>query len=685
MPELSQTKNPINPSILQKLRYYKSVLQANIRCSEQFDIGLLNYSTYYTYNTIGKEFVIDFSGPQGMVFLDKVSRVRNGESIAIAIRYNINGHNLPILVAYLGVDDISNAKLIFEDKALRLHGPTLEALGWELVEIEDLRQEMEDLNLGEQIQLINKTLASRIDNIAIIPQQFCCGIVNITSFDKIILESLNHIIVRADRIKSQDTIYKYLVKKLPDFNHTQTPIIPIQTLLNEDQLYAVEHFFDSKIQTLNGPPGTGKSQTIAEFVLQAIYRNNKVLVTSYNNKPVDVVFDKVRQIMGLDMPLPLLTNDIQGVFKDYVRYVRSLKAITTLKALQTKLEILEANTDDHQLDIIITRLNIQLISIYDRDLEVLEDATTNTTRIYQGRKILNDIITDSPIVFSNILKGINNLPLTEKNFFDYIIVDEASQCNSIAIVPLLPMTRNLLVVGDPKQLQHIASMTNDSHKKIIKEYSDKDMDNDFTYLSQSLFDYVDSIRLASVNPELFLSYHYRCHDDIIEFSNINYYNSRLKLKSNIINGGMNWVNTQGHTFSNNTNDVEVAAVITRTLHYLQSYPPKAIGIISQYRNQVSRIKKALKDAGIRDISVGTIHTFQGDEKEVILYSPVYSENARPDSLKFINIDQINIINVAVSRSKQIFEVIGDQNYIDSTSPQGSILYNLSQYITSKKL
>jgi superfamily I DNA and/or RNA helicase len=744
--------------VLTKLQYYQEILQLNIQASEQFDLKLLNYPSYYTYNPDKSEFLIDLNNTNGSKFVEKIKKLALDESIAITIRYTINGTHYPILIAYVTDDNLDNGNLSVNANWFKFHSPTLESLGYENEEVQGLNAELIDLKIADKIKYVTDEITSRYENATIISGQFLSGVVNITSFEKIIKEKIDSFVNTSAKIREHDIMYKYLEGDLNSIAPTLKAIIPIQTNLNIDQQDAVEAFYGTRLQTLNGPPGTGKSQTITEFLLQSILNDKKVLLTSYNNKPVDVVYKKIQKELGIAIPFPCYGSDIQAIFREYVEYIHSLRTYTTKLKLTKKLKQLDheyeviiekydpidtyIKTDirlkyleqkymtiltgqeedkydlkleyhnkkkylvenkkeytkllteqqskkteysDLQKELIICKLNLNLIDIYDRDLEVLEDAMSNTNRIYQARKVLEDLMDNSPIVFGNILKSINNLP-SKKNYFDYILVDEASQCNQLAIVPLLYITRALIAIGDPKQLSHIPGngITEKSHNKLLKKY--KKNNKDYNYVQSSLFDYVNSIRISSNQKELFLSYHYRCSPDIIEFSNVNYYNNRLKVQTVGNNKSVNWHHIEGQANNNNFNPVEVNMVLNRVIHYAQLFKQQDIGVISQYRNQTNRIRRILQDNGYNQVTVGTIHTFQGDEKKVILYSPVYSNGSNKKSMDFINISQTNILNVAISRGQEVFEVVGDKNYaLNIHNQEGSLYEKLARFIENKHL
>lgn len=96
-----------------------------------------------------------------------------------------------------------------------------------------------------------------------------------------------------------------------------------------------------------------------------------------------------------------------------------------------------------------------------------------------------------------------------------------------------------------------------------------------------------------------------------------------------------------------------------------------VGIITPFKAQVNCIKKELKKQMPTQhsyISTGTVHTFQGAERKVIIFSIVYGKQ---DGCFFIDANR-SLMNVAVSRAKDNFFVFGDLNCLQDTlsSPSG---------------
>uniref|UniRef100_A0A674EXA2 RNA helicase n=1 Tax=Salmo trutta TaxID=8032 RepID=A0A674EXA2_SALTR len=121
---------------------------------------------------------------------------------------------------------------------------------------------------------------------------------------------------------------------------------------------------------------------------------------------------------------------------------------------------------------------------------------------------------------------------------------------------------------------------------------------------------------------------------------------------------------------------------------LATISPKDIGIIAPYRKQVEKIRKALKtlekdfkSTSIKDLKVGSVEEFQGQERRVILVSTVRS------SAKYVKTDQYFSLgfvknekrfNVAVTRAKALLIVVGNPLVLRGDPTWGRFLQFCSQ-------
>lgn len=107
-----------------------------------------------------------------------------------------------------------------------------------------------------------------------------------------------------------------------------------------------------------------------------------------------------------------------------------------------------------------------------------------------------------------------------------VIIDEASQCNTaMSLVPII-RGNNLILVGDPQQLNPVLILDKNVNTTLRKKYG---VAPEYDYTENSI--YKTYLACDAVSDEILLSYHYRCSRKIIEFNNKKYYNGRLKIKS----------------------------------------------------------------------------------------------------------------------------------------------------------
>lgn len=108
---------------------------------------------------------------------------------------------------------------------------------------------------------------------------------------------------------------------------------------------------------------------------------------------------------------------------------------------------------------------------------------------------------------------------------------------------------------------------------------------------------------------------------------------------------------------------------------------KTIGIITPYAAQEKVLLRALKKANLQGIAAGTVNKFQGSERKTIFFSSTIGINdTNAGSLNF-NKNDISIINVAVSRAKEKFILVGNtQNLTSSTSSYtGLLVEHMNKY------
>lgn len=284
----------------------------------------------------------------------------------------------------------------------------------------------------------------------------------------------------------------------------------------------------------------------------------------------------------------------------------------------------------------------------------------------------------------------NSYPLSE-SFFDMVIIDEASQCDVASALPLIYRAKQLVVIGDPLQLKHISAVRVDE-ELAIKEYLGIEENPFIKYSDYSLWDYCkDIITTAKENNRpIVLDSHYRCHPHIIGYSNRMFYEKKLGITLNVkttgtkklLQKGIIWEDVVGVQKSKilNINDAEVKRCISLAIELSNKYPDITIGIISPFKDQVKEINKNIPSSIKNRIEVNTVHAFQGDERDVIIYSLVVTDNSPTSKIRWIDRSVPNLVNVAVTRAKTAVYVVGNKKYVKTQSRFDLPLGNLVDYV-----
>ncbi len=287
-----------------------------------------------------------------------------------------------------------------------------------------------------------------------------------------------------------------------------------------------------------------------------------------------------------------------------------------------------------------------------------------------------------------------SLPM-KSGLFDVAIIDEASQCDIASCFPILFRAKRAVIVGDDKQLPHLSFLEKAKEQSFLSQYEIPDKYQlMWRFRTNSMFDLANYYS----NSPVLLDEHFRSAYPIIQFSNKEFYGNRIRIMTK--DSGADDILELHHVADGRVdsdctrNMPEVEAVIKR-IHELiaedegNEENPVSIGIISPFRGQVDLIQKALcqvlTETTIRkhQIEVGTAHTFQGDERDVMILSFAVADNSFVQSLTFLQ--KPNLFNVAITRARKKMICFISRN--PKTLPQGLLrdyIEYIQQYIDSAK-
>jgi very-short-patch-repair endonuclease len=274
------------------------------------------------------------------------------------------------------------------------------------------------------------------------------------------------------------------------------------------------------------------------------------------------------------------------------------------------------------------------------------------------------------------LSASGRIPL-EPGFFDLVVIDEASQCDIASALPLLYRAKAAVIIGDPKQLRHISSLAPHRDRELLTKHGLVDGFLGWSYSTTSLFDL--STGVGASGQIVALRDHHRCHHEIIEFSNRAFYQGRLRVATkhdrlrSVTPGevGIRWIATEGTPrpapVGGSVNTVEAEAVCRELRRVVMEQRYRGtIGVVTPFRAQANLINEMVRrDTALAETLVNaeflaeTAHRFQGDERDLILFSPVVGPGLSGGSISFLS-KTPNVFNVAITRARCCLAVVGSR-------------------------
>lgn len=246
-----------------------------------------------------------------------------------------------------------------------------------------------------------------------------------------------------------------------------------------------------------------------------------------------------------------------------------------------------------------------------------------------------DVLREYPITLSTTFSSKSSLG--GETVYDYLIMDEASQVDIATGALALSCARNVVIVGDTKQLPNV--VTEEMKGRAEAVFESFQLPEGYRYTKSFLQSVTEVLPLAR---QTLLREHYRCHPKIINFCNQKFYRGQLIIMTEDHGEGdvLSVIKTaKGNHARNHFSQRQIDVIREEVLPKLQE-TPEEMGIIAPYRNQVEALQQEFPE-----IDAATVHKFQGKEKNTIILSTVDDEIS-----DFA--DDPYLINVAVSRAKK---------------------------------
>lgn len=460
-----------------------------------------------------------------------------------------------------------------------------------------------------------------------------------------------------------------------------------------------------EVLVLQGPPGTGKTTTITEIVTQILKTrpNEKVLIASQSNQAVDNVLEKICKI----------EDKILRIGNDPKKMSKIVQNYTPDKVLNKIIKENIQRIDNHHVSNKNSEIQKQMQNLQKDFREKLQHITSKmgnsgvSTEKNKEADLATLFTRNIRLIFGTLL-GISSWKNFREMYFDTIIVDEAGRATlSELLVPCIK-AKKLILVGDHKQL---APVIDDD---VLEKIDDKNEAK--TSFFQRLFERVESVEQEELakgieNPGRkslihTLEYNYRAERKICDLYSNAFYDGKLKTTDELnakkqhsfsFDSSVVWYDTgklqdkedqqKGTGKINNCN----VRIIERVLKQLRNEMNKNninydIGIITPYKAQMELLRSKLaikKNFDGYKIDIGTVDSFQGSDRDIIIYDCVRSGKLKQKA-KIDFIAEEKRLNVSLSRAKLLLIIVGDMDFLyqaqvsDKNNPFKSIIEYIAQ-------
>ncbi|MCJ8163542.1 AAA domain-containing protein [Pontibacter sp. E15-1] len=435
-------------------------------------------------------------------------------------------------------------------------------------------------------------------------------------------------------------------------------------LLNPSQNEAVRKIVQAKdVAIIHGPPGTGKTTTLVQAILKSLETQRRLLVTAPSNTAVDLLTEKLAtagvNVIRIGNPSRVSDVLLDHTLDAQIMAHRSYKSLKDYRktadeykrmAFQHKRNFGHEERAQRQF---FKSESKRLLDEADRVEEYITDDLLNHVQV----------ITCTLVGAAN--KAIRHLE------YDTVFIDEAAQALEPACWIPISRAKRVVLAGDHCQLPPTV----------------KSFEAEKGGLGKTLFE-----KCIERQPDVavMLKTQYRMHHHIMAFSNQQFYQGALEAHPSVHDHDLHqfdaqfapglaveFVDTAGCGYnevespesSSSANPDEANLLLNHLALLLRDYSPTdadaeplRIGVIAPYRAQINYLQDRVEHMPQlhelklkRQLSIGTVDSFQGQERDVIYISMTRSNEK--GEIGFLS--DIRRMNVAMTRAKKKLVIVGD--------------------------
>lgn len=455
---------------------------------------------------------------------------------------------------------------------------------------------------------------------------------------------------------------------------------PLPPGLGADQAAAVRRAFAHGVSFVWGPPGTGKTRTLAQLTERLLAAGERVLITANTNVAVDRLVGATLDVLGSPRRPPLLRlGRIGPALRGRGASVEeALLASEGFPALMARFvaALTAAGLETRGAERVEGVLRLARRAAASREAlaeelsgPALEEVSALADRILAALAAL-----DAPALAATLC-GTWTLSELRSRRFDTVIVDEASMAAVAHVAAAGGLARRRIVIGgDFLQLPPIALADTPEAR---------------VHLGQHLFAFAGCDDPITDHPlRSLLREQWRMHPQVRQAVSRVFYGDRLVDAPGLARrgergGGLLLVDTHGsrpvahRTAPRSQLNLVHARLIAA---WLTGSRWETIGVIAPYRAQARLIRGLLRRscrARLQDgsIQVSTVHRFQGEERDLIVFDTTSAPG--PAGAQFLsdvrNPAAPSLINVAISRARHALLLVGDVPWLRAALGAGSSL------------
>ncbi len=413
-------------------------------------------------------------------------------------------------------------------------------------------------------------------------------------------------------------------------------------LLNASQNEALQTMLDAEdVAVVHGPPGTGKTTTLVQGIKHLAARNEKILVCAASNAAADHL---TRSLAATGVRVVRLGN--------LAKIEEDASAHTLDALLQNDREFKQVKELKRRaLD--LRKMGGKYKRSFGREEAeqrklIFKEAKEINREARELESALVQRILDNAQAITCTLIGATHDYISDRKFHT-VVIDEAGQALEPACWVPIQKAEKVIMAGDPFQLPPTVKSQEAARKGLTETLLEK--------------------TIARQKGTTLLRTQYRMNEQIMQFSNLEFYQGKLEAHESVANWNIpefpmnvEFIDTAGCGFEEQAGEdgdsranPEEAGILRN--HYNQnigSIPNNySIGIISPYRAQINTLESLFADQ--KNVVVNTIDSFQGQEKDIIYISLVRS-NEKGD-IGFLK--DYRRMNVAMTRARKKLVIIGD--------------------------